>query len=70
MQTERIQPDTRVSRVHLNVADLARSLHFYQEGLGLELLSQNGNTAHLGAGGREFLTLTRMPARERNPRDT
>lgn len=70
MDKERIHPETRISRVHLNVADLERALQFYQEGLGLELIGREDGTARLGAGGEEFLTLTEAPGHERNPRET
>jgi catechol 2,3-dioxygenase len=41
--------------VHLTVADLARSLEYYREAIGLELLSREDGQASLGAGGLELL---------------
>jgi catechol 2,3-dioxygenase len=43
--------------VHLTVADLASSLSYYRESIGLELLDSDGERAALGAGGRELLVL-------------
>jgi catechol 2,3-dioxygenase len=43
--------------VHLTVADLERSLRYYREAIGLEVLSQENGSASLGAGERELLVL-------------
>jgi catechol 2,3-dioxygenase len=51
---------TTVGPVHLTVADLDRSLKYYREAVGLEVLEQNGQT-RLGAGGRELLVLVEEP---------
>lgn len=47
--------------VELTVADLGRSLGYYQGSIGLELLSSEGGVASLGAGGRELLRLVEEP---------
>lgn len=55
--TNSIDPDTRPGRVALIVRDLARSLDFYTNVLGLEVLSDNDEHAVLGSHGRELLHL-------------
>ena len=44
----RLPPDTRLGLVRLQVADLARSLSYYQDVLGLRLLETEGAEAVLG----------------------
>ncbi|MBY6201360.1 VOC family protein [Maritalea mobilis] len=45
-------PETRVGHVHLKVSDLDRSIAFYREVLGLELIQKFGHqAAFLSAGG-------------------
>ena len=56
-----IAPATTVGAVHLTVADLARSLTYYTESIGLELLGLGDGEAHLGAGGYELLHLVEEP---------
>jgi catechol 2,3-dioxygenase len=43
--------------VHLTVADLARSLEYYRDAIGLQVLSHEDGQASLGAGGLELLGL-------------
>ncbi len=45
-----IDPATRVGLLSLSVADLARSLAFYTDAFGLQLLEREGDNATLGAG--------------------
>ena len=52
-----IDPSTRVGAVHLTIADLARSLSYYQSNLGLAVHRQDDRTAWLGAGGPDLLVL-------------
>lgn len=55
-------PETiAIARVGLAVADLARSLRFYGEVMGLDIVDRQGGTARLGAGGRPLLELEERP---------
>jgi len=47
----RLPDATRLGEVRLQVADLDRSVAFYRQVLGLELLARDGDTARLGAAG-------------------
>ncbi len=53
--------DLTLGPVHLTVADLERSLEYYRRSIGLEVLSQDGAEASLGAGSRRLLHLTELP---------
>lgn len=57
----KIHPDIQMGTVHLTVADLARSLAYYQDGIGLGLNWQENGRAALGAGGRDLLVLNEQP---------
>src|SRR5918997_184630 len=47
-----IHPQTSIGHVHLKVADLPRSIAFYRDALGFDLMEQMGNSAaFLSAGG-------------------
>jgi catechol 2,3-dioxygenase len=59
--SESIHPETKIGAVYLTVADLNRSLTYYQEGIGLKLQRSEGNTAYLGAGGPDLLALKEQP---------
>ncbi len=48
---------TRMGAVHLTVADLSRSIEYYQRAVGLRLHDRDGDTASLGAGGEDLLVL-------------
>ncbi len=61
MQNPTIPPDANIGQVSLNVSDLNRSLQFYTESLGLTVFSQDKASARLGAGKKEFLSLTEHP---------
>ena len=52
---------TTVGAVHLTVADLERSLAYYRDAIGLEVLARDGARAALGAGGHELLVLVEEP---------
>ncbi len=55
----RLPESTHVGGVHLQIADLARSLDYYQRVLGLAVIEQTAGTARLGApgGDRALVTL-------------
>ena len=52
-----ISPLTTVGAVHLTVSDLARSLGYYLEAIGLDVIAESEGRASLGAGERELLVL-------------
>jgi catechol 2,3-dioxygenase len=56
-----IDPTTRIGTVALSVADLRRSLAYYQHDIGLALLSQRGDQATLGVGSTALLQLHETP---------
>ncbi|HEU5362369.1 MAG TPA: VOC family protein [Gaiellaceae bacterium] len=47
--------------VHLTVADLDRSLRYYEQQIGLLVQQRENGTARLGAGGEDLLVLTEQP---------
>jgi catechol 2,3-dioxygenase len=68
--TYKIPTDIRLGPVALTVADLQKSLVFYEEALGLQLLRSEGQQAYLGTGGSADLLVlhennqaVRMPGR-------
>jgi catechol 2,3-dioxygenase len=61
MSNHSIHPNTTIGHVHLTVADLDRSLDFYQQIIGLQLRHRQGQTAYLGTGGPDLLLLTEQP---------
>ncbi|WP_017185769.1 VOC family protein [Alkalibacillus haloalkaliphilus] len=56
------KPTTFVSRVTIKVTDLARSLEFYQKIVGLSVLEQTEDTAHLTADGQTSILKLVQPA--------
>src|SRR5438067_13160834 len=52
---------THMGPVHLTVSDLARSLDYYRRAIGLDVLSEDGGEASLGAGETELLRLFEVP---------
>ena len=50
-----------MGRVDLSVSDLARSLDYYTNAIGLSVVAQNGGEATLGAGSTELLRLVEEP---------
>ena len=47
-----LDPETRIGHIHLKVADLERSVKFYRDVLGFEIMTRIGNqAAFLSAGG-------------------
>ena len=63
-----VSPRTTVGPVHLTVADLARSLAYYREQIGLDVLDRAPDRARLGAGGDELVVLVEEPG-ARPPRN-
>jgi catechol 2,3-dioxygenase len=51
----------RMGAVHLTVADLDRSLAYYEGPIGLRVHARDDGTARLGAGGEDLLVLTEQP---------
>jgi catechol 2,3-dioxygenase len=51
----------RMGTVELTVADLARSLRYYEQEIGLRVHARENGTARLGAGGEDLLVLTEQP---------
>jgi catechol 2,3-dioxygenase len=47
--------------VHVTVSDLARSVDYYRDAVGLEVLEQGASRARLGTGGTELLVLVEEP---------
>src|SRR5262249_8884685 len=54
-----------IGAVHLTIADLDRSIRFYESHLGFTVHRREGTTAWLGAGGRDLLALAQS---DRAPR--
>jgi catechol 2,3-dioxygenase len=53
--------------VGLGVADLERSLEFYRDAIGMDVLERSDGGAALGAGGRELLRLEERRGTRRDP---
>src|SRR4051794_24765184 len=51
----------RMGAVHLTVADLERSLAYYEQAIGLRVHERENGTARLGTGGEDLLLLTEQP---------
>ena len=65
-----IAATTTVGAVHLTVADLERSLAFYDATFGMERLGVSDGRATLGADGRELLVLVEEPGARPAPGHT
>jgi catechol 2,3-dioxygenase len=59
--------DFRYGAIGLAVAELERSLDYYERRIGLELLERREGRAVLGAGGRRLLELEERPGASRVP---
>jgi catechol 2,3-dioxygenase len=59
--TAEISALTAMGPVELTVADLDRSLAYYREAIGLDVVEQGAGRARLGAGGRVLLALVEEP---------
>ena len=56
-----IPPDTRMGAVRLSVADLARSIDYYESAIGLRVHERAEERVTLGAGGEDLLVLDELP---------
>jgi catechol 2,3-dioxygenase len=56
-----IPAETRMGAVHLTVADLDRSISYYESSLGLRTHHRGGGRAGLGTGGEDLLVLVEEP---------
>lgn len=65
-----IHPTTTVGEVRLTVADLDRSLSFYDETFGLGVIDRDGGTASIGTGGEVLVVLDELPGARPAPRAT
>lgn len=68
-----IDPGASIGTVKLTVPDLERSVGFYRESLGLEVLERDGRIARLAAGGQgapALLELEESPGARHAPRAT
>ncbi|RIK42773.1 MAG: glyoxalase [Chloroflexi bacterium] len=63
-----IDPATEVGPLALTVSDLERSLAFYTQAIGLQVLARNATTATLGAGGLPLLYLSEAAGAQPWPR--
>jgi catechol 2,3-dioxygenase len=65
-----IDARTRVGAVHVTVADLERSIRFYERSIGLAVLETDGPRALLGAGGEGLVALVEEPGARPVPGST
>ena len=52
---------TRMGAVHLSVADLGRSIEYYESAIGLRVHDRDGGRVTLGSGGEDLLVLSEEP---------
>ena len=67
MAQQRIDPRTHIGLVSLTVADLARSLRFYGDVLGLRPAERSNGSALLAAGATPLLHLIELPGARPKP---
>ena len=60
-----IDPRTHIGAVHLTIADLDRSIRFYESHVGFVVQRRDQRTAWLGAGGPDLLALTQCESAPR-----
>ncbi|MCB0189709.1 MAG: VOC family protein, partial [Caldilineaceae bacterium] len=58
--TARLHADTHIGAVQLTVADLARSIGFYTQVLGLQVHDRSDGQAQLGVGGPHLVELVEL----------
>jgi catechol 2,3-dioxygenase len=56
-----VPADTRLGAVHLTVADLDRSVDYYERQIGLAVRERGDDRAALGAGGEDLLVIVEEP---------
>jgi catechol 2,3-dioxygenase len=56
-----VPADTRMAAVHLSVAELSRSIAYYESAIGLRVHERAGDRASLGTGGEDLLVLREEP---------
>jgi catechol 2,3-dioxygenase len=59
--SDRISPSASLGTVHLTVADLDRSIAYYDSAIGLRVLERTNGRASLGTGETELLVLVEEP---------
>ncbi|MEM7029328.1 MAG: VOC family protein [Chloroflexota bacterium] len=57
----KLSDDLTLGAVYLSVADLQRSIAFYQQSLGLQVHRKTDQQVHLGAGSADLIILTEKP---------
>lgn len=60
-ETTKLPTATHMGRVALSVADLARSVAYYERSIGLQVRARTGQTAVLGTAERDLLLLREQP---------
>ena len=65
-----LPPDAAIGAVHLTIANLERSVGFYEGHLGFRTHRRSSATAALGAGRDDLLVLHESPAAPRGSRTT
>jgi catechol 2,3-dioxygenase len=67
-QRKSIHPETQVGQLSLTISDLKRSLEFYTNAIGFQILDRTDTSATLGAGGKPLLTLEERKGADAWPR--
>jgi catechol 2,3-dioxygenase len=65
-----IHPEAAIGAVHLTIADIDRSIAFYEERLGFTLHRRQPGVAVVGVGGDDLLVLSESPSAPVAPRTT
>lgn len=63
--SDKLPAEVKIGAVHLTVPDMERSIQFYCDQLGFQLIRQAGDTAFLGTGGEPLLALRENTAARR-----
>ena len=67
MATETIAPTISIGEIQLSVANLDRSVQFYQDQLGFALLNRENGQARLGTSARGLISLVEKPGARPRP---